>query len=65
MSDSVNNPKHYTSHPSGVECIEIAEMYRKVGYNHSAGFVNLEHEVLTSYSQEEIDLSKFLKEGLY
>ena len=26
MSDSVNNPKHYTSHPSGVECIEIAEM---------------------------------------
>lgn len=25
MSDSVNNPKHYTSHPSGVECIEIAE----------------------------------------
>ena len=26
MSDSVYNPKHYTSHPSGVECIEIAEM---------------------------------------
>lgn len=23
--DSVNNPKHYTSHPSGVECIEITE----------------------------------------
>ena len=43
----------------------IEEMYRKVGYNHSAGFDDLEHEVLTSYSQEEIDLSKFLKEGLY
>lgn len=27
MSDSVNNPKHYTSHPSGVECIEIVEHY--------------------------------------
>jgi hypothetical protein len=23
MSDSVNNPVHYTSDPSGVECIEI------------------------------------------
>ena len=23
MSDSVNNPKHYNSHPSGVECIDI------------------------------------------
>jgi len=21
--DPVNNPKHYTSHPSGIECIEI------------------------------------------
>ena len=25
MSDNVNHPSHYTSHPSGVECIEIAE----------------------------------------
>ena len=24
--DNVNQPKHYTSHPSGVECINIAEM---------------------------------------
>jgi len=23
--DPVNHPKHYTAHPSGVECIEIAE----------------------------------------
>ena len=23
--DSVNHPKHYTEHPSGVECIEITE----------------------------------------
>lgn len=23
--DSVNHPKHYTSHPSGVECIQITE----------------------------------------
>ena len=25
MNDSVNNPKHYTNHPSGIECIEITE----------------------------------------
>lgn len=25
MSDNVNNPKHYTSHPSGIECIELTE----------------------------------------
>ena len=25
MNDPVNSPAHYTSHPSGVECIEIAE----------------------------------------
>ena len=23
--ETVNHPEHYTSHPSGVECIEIAE----------------------------------------
>ena len=25
MSDVVNKPKHYMSHPSGTECIEITE----------------------------------------
>lgn len=25
MTDNVNHPKHYTSHPSGVECIDVAE----------------------------------------
>lgn len=25
--DKVNHPKHYTSHPSGVECIDVAEHY--------------------------------------
>ena len=24
-TDSVNHPKHYTSHPSGVECIQVTE----------------------------------------
>ena len=25
MSDPVNHPEHYTSHPSGVECIRVTE----------------------------------------
>ena len=25
--DAVNHPRHYTSHPSGIECIEIAKYY--------------------------------------
>lgn len=30
MSDNVNNPKHYTSHPSGIECLTIV---RHMGFN--------------------------------
>lgn len=26
-NDMVNSPKHYNSHPSGIECIEIARHY--------------------------------------
>ena len=25
MTDEINHPKHYTSHPSGIECIEVVE----------------------------------------
>ena len=25
MNDPVNNPAHYTSHPSGIECIQVTE----------------------------------------
>jgi len=25
MEDMVNKPRHYTKHPSGIECIEIVE----------------------------------------
>ncbi len=27
MNDPVNNPKHYTAHPSGIECIEVTEHF--------------------------------------
>ncbi|KAF1042377.1 MAG: hypothetical protein GAK35_02750 [Herbaspirillum frisingense] len=29
-TDNVNNPQHYTGHPSGVECIQITE---HMGFN--------------------------------
>lgn len=25
MEDRVNHPKHYTNHPSGIECIQVTE----------------------------------------
>ena len=25
MNDLINSPNHYTAHPSGVECVEVAE----------------------------------------
>ena len=30
MTDNVNHPKHYVSHPSGIECIQITE---HMGFN--------------------------------
>ncbi|RYE70596.1 MAG: DUF3310 domain-containing protein [Hyphomicrobiales bacterium] len=30
MSDAVNHPKHYSAHPSGVECITVVE---HMGFN--------------------------------
>lgn len=29
-SDPVNHPKHYTNHPSGIECIDVVE---HMGFN--------------------------------
>lgn len=25
MNDAINHPQHYTSHPSGIECIQVTE----------------------------------------
>lgn len=30
LTDAVNHPAHYTAHPSGVECITVAEHF---GFN--------------------------------
>jgi len=61
MNDNVNHPSHYTSHPSGIECIEIAKHYdfcigSAFKYLWRAG---LKHEVgLTPTMKEIEDLKK-------
>ena len=30
MTDPVNHPRHYTQHPSGIECIQVT---RHMGFN--------------------------------
>lgn len=54
--DNVNHPKHYTSHPSGVECIDIIRHYCfdignvikycwRAGLKHEEGMSNLDKEI--------------------
>ena len=59
--DSVNHPKHYTSHPSGVECIQVTQHYNfcvgnAIKYLWRAG---LKSEGNTDTKQKQIeDLNK-------
>ena|ERR1035437_9994027 len=50
MTDNINHPKHYTSHPSGVECVEIAEHFgfclgNAIKYIWRAGLKNKNAEI--------------------
>lgn len=59
--DNVNHPEHYTSHPSGIECIEITRHYpfsigNAIKYLWRAG---LKKDASLSDNQKEIeDLKK-------
>lgn len=58
---AVNHPKHYNSHPSGIECIEIARHYcfsvgNAIKYLWRAGLK--QEEGLTSKQKEIQDLHK-------
>lgn len=55
-ADNVNHPSHYTSHPSGVECIEITRHYCfsignaikylwRAGLKNDAGLSDLDKEI--------------------
>lgn len=64
MTDNVNHPKHYTKHPSGVECIQITEhmdfcIGNAVKYLWRAGGKNDEVEDLKKaiwYIKRKIDM---------
>lgn len=61
MEDKVNNPKHYTSHPSGIECIEITRHYdfcigNAIKYLWRAGLKN--EQGMQSKEKEIEDLRK-------
>lgn len=55
MKDNVNHPSHYTSHPSGVECISITEHYdfcvgNAIKYCWRAG---LKHDTSEAYTTKK------------
>lgn len=60
-NDAVNHPKHYLSHPSGIECIEITKHYdfctgNVIKYLWRAGLKKEEGK--SSLSKELEDLKK-------
>lgn len=73
VEDPVNHPKHYTSHPSGVECIQITEhlnfcLGNAVKYIWRAGEKDQEKEIEDLekgawYLAREIDRRKKAKSG--
>ena len=58
MSDTVNHPKHYNSHPSGVECITIA---REMGFN----IGNVMKYLWRADHKHEIPIEDFKKAAWY
>ncbi|MCQ2608749.1 MAG: DUF3310 domain-containing protein [Bacteroidales bacterium] len=70
--DNVNHPQHYTSHPSGVECIEITQHYDfcvgnaikylwRAGLKHEEGMEDKEKQIedlkkAVWYINKEIEL---------
>jgi len=72
MTDMVNHPPHYTSHPSGVECVQITEhmnfnLGNAVKYIWRAGLKTddpvKDLEKAEFYIRREIDRLKRAKNG--
>ena len=53
--DNVNHPKHYTSHPSGIECIQIVE---SMSFNVGNAIKYLWRNGLKSTAETGMDLKK-------
>ena len=56
MTDPVNRPPHYTSHPSGVECITIT---RHMNFNLGAAFKYIWRAGLKSDQIEDLKKARF------
>ncbi len=65
MNNNVEKPTHYTSHPSGIECIEISEHYDfcvgnaikylwRAGLKKEQGCTNIEKKLKTCKRQAGI-----------
>lgn len=52
MKDNVNNPSHYTSHPSGVECIDIT---RHMNFNLGNAFKYIWYADLKNNAVEDLE----------
>ena len=56
MSDNVEHPKHYTSHPSGVECIQIT---RHMNFNLGNAFKYIWRAGLKGNAIEDLEKARF------
>jgi len=56
MSDPVNHPQHYTSHPSGVECITVTE---HMGFNLGNAVKYIWRADLKDNAMEDLDKAEW------
>lgn len=56
MQDNVYHPKHYTSHPSGVECITITE---HMGFNLGNAIKHIWRADLKGNAPEDLEQALF------
>ena len=64
MEDKVNHPKHYNSHPSGIECIAITEHHsfcigNAIKYLWRAGLKQEEGKTAIEKQIEDLEKSKW------
>lgn len=56
INDQVNHPKHYTEHPSGVECIQIVE---HMGFNLGNVIKYIWRADLKGYSNQDLEKARW------
>jgi hypothetical protein len=62
--DNVNYPKHYTSHPSGIECIQVTEHYdfcvgNAIKYLWRAGLKKGDAKITVEKEIEDLEKAKW------